>query len=101
VHKGDWVWLVYGAANLDERATTEPTRFRIERVPNRHHGFGRGIHLCLGAPLARLEIRVAVGELLARTSAFEVSGPVQRPEWPRLGVTSLPLRLRGPVSPSA
>jgi cytochrome P450 len=89
---GDWVWLVFGAANLDAQAIERPTEFDVERLPNRHVGFGRGIHLCVGAPLARLQVRIAVEELLERTSLFEVSGPVKRPEWPRLGVSTLPLR---------
>jgi cytochrome P450 len=93
IAKGDWVWLVFGAANLDERAFVRPAEFDLERSPNRHVGFGRGIHLCIGAPLARLEIRVFLEELLARTTGFELAGPVARlAAWPRLGVSSLPLR---------
>jgi cytochrome P450 len=89
---GDWVWLVFGAANLDERAFACPAAFDVDRAPNRHLGFGRGIHLCIGAPLARLQVRVVLEELLARTARFEVAGPVTRPDWPRLGVSRLPLR---------
>jgi cytochrome P450 len=91
---GDWVWLVFGAANVDAEAVECPAEFRLDRGANRHHGFGRGIHLCIGAPLARLQVRVVVDELLARTSVIELNGSVTRPEWPRLGVSSLPLTLR-------
>ena len=90
---GDFVWLVFGSANLDPSAIERPTDFDLSRTPNRHVGFGRGIHQCIGAPLARLEVRVALEELLARTSSFRVDGAVTRPGWPRLGVDRLPLVL--------
>ncbi len=92
---GDCVWLVFGSANLDPKTFERPTEVDIDRSPNRHVEFGRGIHLCVGAPLARLEVRVALEELLARTVSFELAGPVTGPAWPRLGVTSLPLALTG------
>jgi cytochrome P450 len=85
---GDYVWLVFGSANLELG-----TELDLDRKPNRHVGFGRGIHMCIGAPLARLEVRIAIEELLARTSSFELAGDVVRPAWPRLGVDRLPLRL--------
>jgi cytochrome P450 len=92
VAAGDFVWLVFGAANLDPAAFERVGEIDLERSPNRHVGFGRGIHQCIGAPLARLELRVALEELLARTSSFELDGDVVRPMWPRLGVDRLPLR---------
>jgi cytochrome P450 len=92
VKEGDWVWPVFGAANIDPAAFDRPTEFDVDRTPNRHVGFGRGIHLCVGAPLARVEVRVVVEELFARTTSFEPGGPVRRAEWPRFGITSLPLR---------
>jgi len=94
IAKGDWVWLVFGAANIDPGSFDRPTEFDVDRSPNRHVGFGRGIHLCIGAPLARLQVRVVVEELLARSSSFTMAGSVRRAEWPRLGVTSLPLRFK-------
>ncbi len=84
---GDYVWLVFGSATLD----AGPAELDPERAPNRHVGFGRGIHQCIGAPLARLEVRIALEELLARTASFSLGGPVARPAWPRLGVDRLPL----------
>lgn len=92
VSKGEWVWLVFGSANIDPDSFDRPTAFDIDRSPNRHVGFGRGIHLCIGAPLARLQVRVVAEELLARTSSFSIDGPIRRSEWPRFGLTSLPLR---------
>jgi len=90
---GEFVWLVFGSANLDPAAFDNPEEFDLDRSPNRHVGFGRGIHLCIGAPLARLEIRIALEELLASTTAFAVAGELGRPAWPRLGVDRLPLTI--------
>ncbi len=57
-------WI--GSANRDEAKFSEPERFDTERKPNPHIAFGHGIHTCLGAPLARLEARVALGSLIKR-----------------------------------
>ncbi|WP_343040623.1 cytochrome P450 [Streptomyces typhae] len=87
------VWA--GAANRDERVFTDPQEFRPERDPNPHLAFGRGIHFCLGAPLARLEGRVALGILLERypeLSADPDSPPVLMRSPELTGPRSLPLR---------
>jgi cytochrome P450 len=80
------------SANRDESVFTEPFTFDIGRDPNPHVGFGLGTHFCLGASLARLEIRLMLEELLARFERFEQAGT---PSWPRnnrlVGMTSLPL----------
>jgi cytochrome P450 len=57
-------WI--GSANRDARQFPDPDRFDIQRSPNRHLAFGHGIHFCLGAPLARLEARITLGELCKR-----------------------------------
>jgi cytochrome P450 len=64
------VWLL--SANHDARQFDRPEEFDIHRSPNPHVGFGKGIHFCLGAPLARLETRVALGVLLRRFSRMRV-----------------------------
>ena len=66
LHAGDLVLPLFAAANLDARQFPEPGRFDIRRSPNRHFGFGHGIHLCLGASLARLEARIVLQKLLGR-----------------------------------
>ncbi|HEY7414822.1 MAG TPA: cytochrome P450, partial [Ktedonobacteraceae bacterium] len=57
-------WIL--SANYDEQQFSDPERFNIRRYPNRHQAFGHGIHYCLGAPLARLEARIALEILLKR-----------------------------------
>lgn len=67
--EGDRLLLVWASANRDEAAIEAPDELRLDRrFPKRHMGFGRGSHFCIGAHLARLEGRVVVEELLARTS---------------------------------
>jgi cytochrome P450 len=61
---GAIVLLLLGAANRDERKFPDPNRFEVARNPQDHVGFGYGIHYCLGAPLARLESRIALEALL-------------------------------------
>ncbi len=68
-HKG---LLLFGSANRDERRWDEPDRFDIDRNPAGHLAFGHGLHHCLGAPLARLETRVALEVLLPRLGRYQV-----------------------------
>jgi cytochrome P450 len=66
IKAGDLVLPLFASANLDEAQFPDPERFDIWRTPNRHLGFGYGIHFCLGAPLARLEARIALGAMRER-----------------------------------
>ena len=63
---GDNVLLNWRAANHDPAQFEQPEQFRLDRGANRHVAFGWGIHLCVGAPLARLEMKVALEQLLKR-----------------------------------
>ena len=69
---GERVLLLIGSANRDEREFPEPDAFRLERRPQRHLGFGYGIHYCIGAPLARLEGRIALELLVEMLGDWEV-----------------------------
>ena len=78
--EGELVLMIYPIANRDPRVFDEPDQFRIHRNPT-HLGFGIGSHFCLGANLARMEMRVAFEELLRRLPDMEYShgGPVLKP----------------------
>jgi len=75
---GGRVVLVYGAANRDERQFADPDRFDVTRGRMRHLGFGEGRHGCLGAPLARLEAKVALEEALPVLGDYTLAGPPVR-----------------------
>jgi len=75
VPAGSVLLLLNASANHDERHFTEPDRFDIDRDEGRHLSFGHGLHLCLGAHLARLEARVTLEELLTRFPEWEVDTP--------------------------
>ena len=95
IRKGDAVALFYASANRDEEVFEDPFSFLIDRQPNRHLGFGVGEHFCLGAHLARLELRVAFKHLLPRIEEIELAGPVDRLHSSLVGgVKRLPLRYK-------
>ncbi|RDH78798.1 cytochrome P450 [Mycolicibacterium moriokaense] len=80
IEAGQKVQIWEGSANRDPAAFDRPDVFDVARKPNPHLGFGQGIHYCLGANLARLELRVLYEELLGRFSSARVVKPV---EWTR------------------
>ncbi len=97
IPKGKAVVPILGAANHDPRVFENPNQFDIARTPNRHLGFGQGIHYCLGAPLARMETRIALKNLLERNPNLALavdSAELKRekmPLWNRY--ESVPVRL--------
>jgi len=78
IRRGESVCLFYASGNRDEEVFEDPFRFRIDRSPNDHIGFGRGEHVCLGAHLARLEIRAIYSQLRERLVSMERVAPVVR-----------------------
>jgi cytochrome P450 len=72
LNPGDRVMVLIGAANRDPGQFSHPEQLDLGRSPNQHLEFGRGIHHCIGAPLARLEAGVALGELMGRFSTIDV-----------------------------
>jgi cytochrome P450 len=95
IREGDKVVMYFGAANRDPAVFADPDRFDPTRAPNPHLAFGAGIHFCIGAPLARLELAISVRTLLARFPRLEVVGTMRRPTFvlrgfERLEVSPLP-----------
>jgi cytochrome P450 len=96
IRAGDKVVLWYVSGNRDETEFAEPDVFDVARSPNRHLSFGRGgPHLCLGAHLARLEVRVVLAGLARRAARFELAGPPRRIRSNFAnGLRALPVRVR-------
>jgi cytochrome P450 len=93
IRAGQSLCLFYPSANRDEEIFPDGDVFRIDRQPNDHVGFGRGEHVCLGAHLARLEIRCVFEELGRRLVRAEVAGPVDRVRSSFVGgIKRVPLR---------
>ncbi|BBZ40704.1 cytochrome P450 [Mycobacterium conspicuum] len=74
---GESVLLSYASANRDEDIFEEPFRFDVRREPNKHVAFGYGVHFCMGAALARMEVNSFFSELLPRLKSIELSGDPQ------------------------
>ena len=74
VRKGESVLLSYPSANRDEDVFNEPFRFDVTRSPNKHLSFGFGVHYCLGALLARMELKALLTELVPRLTHIELAG---------------------------
>jgi cytochrome P450 len=81
IKAGDRVFLVIGAANRDPEKFPEPDRFDITRMPNAHIAFGKGIHTCIGAMLARIELRIAVARLFERLPNLRLADEAFTPTW--------------------
>ena len=78
IHAGDVVLLAIAAANRDPRVFRDPDHFDITREPNPHLAFGYGGHYCLGASLARLELRAVFGSLFRRLPALRLAVPIEQ-----------------------
>ncbi len=96
IRAGQKVLVWEGSANRDDGHFQDPDEFIVSRDPNPHLSFGHGVHFCLGAHLARMEIRVALSEVLTCFDGFSLNGD---PEWTRsnrhTGLRHLPLRMVG------
>ena len=101
IAQGDLVYLSYLAANRDPRVFEDPHRFDVGRAnADRHVAFGFGAHFCLGAQLARMEMRTLFRHLLARLEWAELAGPASTMKTTFVGgIKSLPIRYR--LTPSA
>jgi cytochrome P450 len=96
VPAGSFVVAWIGSANRDEAQFAAPDRYDPERAPNRHLAFGQGIHFCLGAPLARLEARIALQAMLARYPRITLAPGANLQRMPSTivyGLRALPLNM--------
>jgi len=94
IKAGQNLMMVYPSGNRDDEAFDDPNAFKVDRRANRHLGFGFGVHMCLGAILAKMEIQTLLREILARVSRFELNGT---PTWVQTtfvgGLKTLPVRV--------
>ena len=94
IEPGEPIALAYASANRDEAVFEAPDEFRLGRANVREHlAFGRGPHRCAGMAMARLEFRIALRELLARTSRIELAGDVRMSGMPEVGPVYVPLKV--------
>ncbi|MGY1704114.1 cytochrome P450 [Geodermatophilus sp. SYSU D00697] len=95
VPEGQKIAALLGSANRDPAVFADPDTLDVGRTDNPQISFGAGVHFCIGAPLARVELQASFGALLARTSLLELGGePVRRPEFVIRGLSELPVVLR-------
>jgi len=93
LREGDKVAVFYPSANRDEEVFKDPFNFDVRRTPNEHLSFGVGQHFCLGASLARLELRLIFEEILNRLPDLELAGDVRRLRSNFInGIKSMPVR---------
>jgi cytochrome P450 len=94
VERGQKIAALLGSANRDPAVFTDPDTLDVGRTDNAHISFGAGVHFCIGAPLARVELQASFGALLERTSTLELGRePVRRPEFVIRGLRELPVVL--------
>jgi cytochrome P450 len=94
VAAGSKIAALLGSANHDPAVFASPETLDVGRTDNPHISFGAGIHFCIGAPLARVELQASFGALLERTSSLELGGePRRRPEFVIRGLADLPVIL--------
>ena len=94
VAAGEKVAALLGSANRDGSVFADPDRFDVGRDPNPHVGFGMGLHFCLGAPLARMELAISVHRLLTRWPEVTLAGePVRRDTFVLRGYREIPVQL--------
>jgi cytochrome P450 family 142 subfamily A polypeptide 1 len=94
IRKGQQVVLMYSSANRDLEKFAKPEELDVTRQPNHHIAFGFGTHFCLGASLARLEIKLFYEQLIDRVESFYLAGePVEMPNAFVYGLASCPMHL--------
>ena len=95
IRQGEPIALLFASANRDESVFPDPDSFILDR-PNisSHLAFGMGPHVCAGVSLARLQLRVAIEELLKCTLGFEINGEIKQTRFPEIGALSVPVKFK-------
>ncbi|MBB3677105.1 cytochrome P450 [Modestobacter versicolor] len=97
VERGQKIAALLGSANRDPGVFADADTLDVGRTENPHISFGAGVHFCIGAPLARVELQASFGALLSRTSGLELGAPARRrPEFVMRGLYDLPVVLTAP-----
>lgn len=93
---GERLTILWGAANRDEAVFGDPDEFRLDRDPEDNLLYGAGIHVCPGAPLARMELQLFMEALLAHTRHLSLvpDKPPVRAKYPAGGYSAVPVRVR-------
>ena len=102
IRENERVILWFPSANRDDTVFDRPYDFDVSRNPNPHLGFGASAHFCLGGPLAKMEIKLALEELIGRYDGIEITGPVERVQSTLVGgLKHLPVRLKKKTATSS
>lgn len=94
---GEPIAMMFPSANRDAEVFDDPDTFRLDRKPNKHIAFGRGAHRCPASSLARLELRVALEQILSKTSSIRLDGEIVMSGWLEFGPSATPIA----VSPTS
>jgi len=95
IRAGESLCVFYPSANRDEEVFPDPFSFRVDRQPNEHYAFGIGVHFCLGANLARLQLQEIFHKIITRFAEIELAGPVERLRSSFVGgIKRMPIRYR-------
>jgi cholest-4-en-3-one 26-monooxygenase len=98
IQSGQWVVMCYASANRDEEEFVDPDTFDVSRSPNNHLSFGYGRHFCLGANLARAEIRILMEQLIQRNLRLELRGETRRARSNfQNRIKQMPVSISGPL----
>jgi cytochrome P450 len=95
IEQGQRVAFVFTSANRDASIFEDPDEFRLDRgsVASRHLAFGHGAHKCPGVTLSRIELRIALEEILGRTRSIALAADPTYSTWPVYGPITLPVQL--------
>ncbi len=92
ITEGEPIAMIFPSANRDADVFDDPHEFKLDRMPNQHIAFGVGVHTCPAASFARMELRIAIEELVRGIEEFSLAGEVEMMNWLEFGPVSVPVR---------